>query len=642
MAGMDRSEHRRTRAAQALFEGAFDAAPVGMAMVDATRENRGTLQRVNPALAALVGKTQAELVGRHSLELLHADDREAAGAARAPAPDQPIRTVPRVRRGDGSYAPTEITTTLVRGTDGEVDYLLAVVVDPSAGRLAEDRLRASEERFRTMVESSGEGVWVLDAADRLAFSNPRMAEMLGDVAEGLIGAPAAQLVVEEDVPTLALALKACRAGGRDRRELRLSRAGSGALPVIVSLSPLRSREGHYEGALATVTDISALVAAERERELRHSRLHDRQRLEGIGRLAGGIAHEFNNLLGVILNYAAFLDSELADRPEQLDDLGQIRTAAERAAGLTRQLLTFSRQDLAAPQPVDLSDVVHHAEDLLKPALEAGVDLSIDVAAGPCVVRADRRQIEQVLLNLAINAGEAMPGGGELTIELEPNPPWVVLRVRDTGVGMAADVVARAFEPFFSTKADAQGVGLGLASVYGIVAESQGHVGLESQEGAGTTVTIRLPVLEVAARPGGATVAPLPAGAVLLVDDEPAVRELAARLLRRAGFSVIVCEDPVAALARPELDDGSVQVLLTDLVLPHMTGDQLAALVLERLPAAAVVFMSGYAEADSARDAVRDASVVFVQKPFTADELVDGVRCALARAGGAEPEHVGDE
>jgi signal transduction histidine kinase len=264
-----------------------------------------------------------------------------------------------------------------------------------------------------------------------------------------------------------------------------------------------------------VTDVPDGVAAERQRELERNHVHDLQRLEGVSRLAGATGHELNNLIGVILTYSSFLDAALEDRPNLQADLREITGAAGRSAELTRRLATFSRQNVAVPRRLDLREVVSHAEQLLRPALPANVTLSTVTPTEPCVVQADRHQIDRVLINLALNAGEAMPDGGSLTIELDTptvapegagsdGDRWVTLRVRDTGQGMSDAVAARAFEPFFTTRADALGGGLGLASVYGIVAGHHGHVDIDSREGVGTTVTVRLLEANPAAPPADAT------------------------------------------------------------------------------------------------------------------------------------------
>jgi CheY-like chemotaxis protein len=364
-------------------------------------------------------------------------------------------------------------------------------------------------------------------------------------------------------------------------------------------------------------------------------MHDQQRLEAISRLAGGIGHDFNNLLGVILNFTGFVDAELTARPDLQADLGHIRAAAERAAELTRQLLTYARQEVAAPAVFDLRELLDDAEALLRPALSSGVRLSVTLPDTPCTVLADRHQLEQVLLNLAINAREAMPTGGDLSLVLSTAAGTVDLRVRDTGTGMAEDVIAHAFDPFFTTR-ETPGGGLGLASVYGIIAESHGEVELVSGEGEGTTVGIRLPAVARQDGAEGSLTAISASELVLLVEDEPLVRRMAVRLLENAGFAVIACDDPAEALDQAELLDGTVRVLVTDLSLPGMTGEQLAREIRTRLPAVAVVFMSGYTGDELARNAVRSATSVFLGKPFSGKELVDAVQRSLAVAPGPAP------
>ncbi|MEJ7893559.1 MAG: PAS domain S-box protein [Solirubrobacteraceae bacterium] len=629
------SQEQRLRDAQALFEGAFDAAPVAMAMVDA-RSSRRRLLRANTALAGLLDTTPERLEGVDALELMHPDDREHAQAARPAGADQTIRISPRLMRPDGTPVYTEIATALVRGPGGHVEYMLAVVVDTAARRFAEEGRRASEERFRTMVQSSSEGVCALDVDESLVFVNPRMAEMLADTAENLMGVHASRIVTEEHRRPLQSALDACRAGRRDRREMCVRRGEGGELPVLVSTSPLTLPDGAYGGVLMMVTDISELVAAAQERDLQRSRLYDSQRLEGIGRLAGGIAHDFNNLLGVVLNFAGFLDAELADRPALRQDVGVIRRAAERGADLTRQLLMFSRRETTTPTLLDLRNVIGSAPELLRSVLLADVVLTVVIPVEPCMVVADRNQIEHVLRSVAINACEAMPQGGELRLELAGGTDdadgrrWITLHVRDSGPGMPAAVAERAFEPFFTTKSEPGG-GLGLASVYGIVTDHRGQIEIVGAENEGATIAIRLPEADGPQRhadePGSATTP----GVVLLVEDDVVVRNLATRQLQLAGHSVIACADPREALARGELADGTVGVLLTDLLLPTMTGEQLAREVRERVPGIPVVFMSGYADDDRGRDMAREAGTVFIAKPFTGAELMEGVQRALSGA-----------
>ncbi|KUL41389.1 hypothetical protein ADL15_03815 [Actinoplanes awajinensis subsp. mycoplanecinus] len=379
-----------------------------------------------------------------------------------------------------------------------------------------------------------------------------------------------------------------------------------------------------------------------------------QRLEVLGRLAGGVAHDFNNLLAVILNYAAFVSEELTaacesppDWQQRLHtaqrDVGQIERAAQRATALTHQLLAFARREVAQARVINLDDVVGEVEQLLRRTLGEDVELLIGRSDELWPVLADPGQVEQILVNLAVNARDAMPGGGTLRIDTanitvdtesiaggSPAPAgrYVRLRVGDSGTGTPAEIVAHVFEPFFTTKRDAGGTGLGLATVYGIVTQAEATIAIKSAPGAGTTFTIMLPVTSKAAI-GIAEPAPyyrVPAGeTVLVVEDEEALREVTERIFTRSGYRVITAGDGVAAIALATTHVGEIHLLVTDVVMPRMRGKEVAERVREIRPDIAVLFMSGYAQPVLASQGRLEPGAILVDKPFSSAEL-------LAKAG----------
>ena len=396
-------------------------------------------------------------------------------------------------------------------------------------------------------------------------------------------------------------------------------------------------------ALSAAFERRQLDAA--RRDLEH-RLHQSQRLESLGQLAGGVAHDFNNLLAVILNYASFAAKETIGNDAAQADIAQIQAAAERAAGLTRQLLVFARRETVQPEILDVNSVVAGVHRLLTSTIGEHVMLVVRAAPTLPGVRADRGQLEQLLVNLAVNARDAMADGGTLTIETgcaeldaevarlhtEVRPgSYVELTVTDTGVGMAPDVAARAFEPFFTTKGPGAGTGLGLATVYGIVAETGGSVTLRSEVGAGTTVQVHLPAADA---PAPAPVAQEPprdlsghGGTILVVEDEPALLEVASRILRRNGYSVLAAasgEDALALAADQDFD-----LLLTDSVMPQMSGRVLADHLAGLRPGLPVLFMSGYSEGILGPGRVLNDGVALLQKPFDEPTLLGRVRDILA-------------
>jgi CheY-like chemotaxis protein len=362
-------------------------------------------------------------------------------------------------------------------------------------------------------------------------------------------------------------------------------------------------------------------------------------------LAGGVAHDFNNLLTVILGNAALVDAALATGDPRREEIDQIKIAAERAERLTRQLLAFARKQVIAPVPLDLSEVVRGTQKLLQRVLGEDVRLVTQLAPGLPAVRADPGQLEQVIMNLAVNARDAMPRGGTLTIETRGGPgcaaavdgaaagPWVQLLVRDSGTGMSEEVKAHLFEPFFTTKRPGQGTGLGLATVHGAVGQAGGHVHVESEVGRGTAVTVCLPVTADAAVRAEQPAAGSARGreAVLVVEDDAQVRRVTMRTLERAGYRVVGAGDAAEALDRFREGAVAFDLVVTDVIMPGLSGRALVA-ELERLrPGIRALYVSGYTRDALASRDVADEGIHFLPKPFTPATLLDRVREVLAAA-----------
>jgi PAS domain S-box-containing protein len=474
-----------------------------------------------------------------------------------------------------------------------------------------------EERYRAIVESAPDGVWMLDADDRTSYVNRAMAEMLGVDAGDMVGRSPTEFLAGPMHATLESALDRRRSGVTERYELSFRRPDGTEVITEISATPIFDEDGSYAGSTALVIDTT-------ERRQLEERLQQAQRLETVGQLAGGIAHDFNNILAVILNYAHFVGEQLPEDSPLRDDVGQISRAAARASELTRQLLIFSRRDPATPQTIDVNALVEDTERLLKHTLGEHIRLTSSPCRARCFVRADPAQLEHVMLNLAVNARDAMPEGGSIEIRTrrDEERDRVVISVADDGPGMEPEVVARAFEPFFTTKPKGAGTGLGLATVYGTIAAAGGEVEIESEPGGGTTVHLSLPTAaEPEAEPEAATDA---SGAtILVVDDEDAVRELTRRILTTGGFSCLEAPDAQAALALYSESRDEVDLLLTDVVMPGMSGPELAARVGEGVP---VLFMSGY-PGDAALQLPAGAPPL-LEKPFSAEELLAAVHSAL--------------
>jgi signal transduction histidine kinase len=486
-------------------------------------------------------------------------------------------------------------------------------------------------------ESSQDGILVVDGAGGIVSHNRRFVELWG-LSEELLGRRSEAEVTDwarsqvVDAAAFDGPLKVFKADPAARGQDDLALKDGRRLERYSA--PLLDAEGRCQGRVWYFRDVTALMREAARRQKLEEQLRAAQRMEAVGSLAGGVAHDFNNLLGVILGYATLARDRLEPQHPVRQDLEPVLDAAERGAALTRQLLSFSRQQPLQTQVLDLGQVLGGMEGLLRRLLGAGIDLRVKVEPGLGHVRADRSQLEQVVMNLVVNARDAMPQGGRLTIEaanadldeayvrghagVQPGR-YVVLAVSDSGAGMDEATRARIFEPFFTTKAPGKGTGLGLATVYGVAKQSGGHVWVYSELGQGTVFRVYLPLVEAelsaAAAPAPAPAAPVGAGRrALLVEDEPALRSLFSRQLEGLGFQVSAAEDGAQALALAR-GGPSPDLLLTDMVMPGLGGQALAAELRREFPALKVLYMSGYTEALLDDGAGLEPGASFLQKPF---------------------------
>ncbi len=505
-----------------------------------------------------------------------------------------------------------------------------------------------EELFRkyeTLFEVVPGIVWFMTEEGVLTRINKEGAAMLGYTPADLLGRPYAQLLSPgEDADSAHWAFKERRTGARATRrkivELR-TRAGGARLFEVSSTGaydrPQEDPNKRYWGTLGVGWDIT-------EHALMEEQLQQARKLEAIGRMAGAVAHDFNNLLSVILNNAQFLKGELETSDPRHTDVSEVENAALRAADLTRQLLAFSRKQVVQPEPLNLFDVLGKLEGLLRRLVSENIEVEFTRDSDLSLVKADRSQVEQVVLNLAANARDAMPDGGRLTIQvsdvvldeefaaahLNVSPgPFVMLAVSDTGHGMSPEVRAHLFEPFFTTKEPGRGTGLGMATVYGIVTQAGGHVSVYSEERVGTSVKVYLPVIAeagVETREPATTELRQGSEQVLVVEDEAMVRRLARRILERHGYHVIEAANGQEALE--QWGQRPIDLLVTDMVMPKMSGTELALRLREALPAIKVVYMSGYVGNVITQHKMLEDGSRFLQKPFTAATLLGAIREVL--------------
>lgn len=530
---------------------------------------------------------------------------------------------------------------LIKGKLGRLSSAIERALRERATRVArqeaERALRESEERYRRIIETTNEGVWLLDEVGRTSFVNQRMCDMLGYAASALLGQPLLDFVHEESRGAVHESVFA-EAGGPSRQvEAQLVRSDGRELWVLIDTTP--APEHGAGGALAMVMDISQRKRL--EDQLRHS-----QKMEAVGSLAGGVAHDFNNLLSVIMGYGELIFNELKPGDPLRVDMEQVTIAGSRARDLTKQLLAFSRRQVLEPRVLDLNEVLRGLEPMLRRLLREDIELSLLTASQLDHVFADGGQVEQIVMNLLVNARDAMPAGGKLALEtvnaelsaeyaaahhgVTPGR-YVMLAVSDTGLGMDAATQERIFEPFFTTKGADGGTGLGLSTVFGIVKQSGGHIWVYSEVGRGTTFRIYLPRAE-----GELEEAPRVESAgtlrgtetVLIVEDQEQVRTLMRVILRRYGYNVLEAPNGGEALLICERFTATIHLLVTDVVMPRMSGRELAERLAPLRPNMAVLFVSGYTENAIVHHGVLDAGVAYVQKPITPEAFARSVRALL--------------
>ena len=484
--------------------------------------------------------------------------------------------------------------------------------------LSEETLREQEQKLRAVFDMALDAIYITDDERHFIDVNPAACEYYGVSKRDLIGRKVEDFLPPHRVATLEEDWAQYLEGGPIRAEWE-TRKIDGTIQVAEASARPNFLPGLHIAFLRDITDRKRL-----EVELLNA-----QKLESLGRLAGGVAHDFNNLLTGITGYASLLLERATDDVELRRDLGEIKRAADRAAELTKQLLAFGRRQVLNPRPLDLNAVVAEVGSLLQRLLGDHVELDILAAPKLGTVRADPGQIEQVIVNLVINGRDAMPDGGKLTIRTrDAEDGFVELSVTDTGLGMDEQTRAQVFEPFFTTRE--QGVGLGLASVYGIVQQSGGDVSVESAPGMGSTFTVRLPrVLELVepAAPAPEHTRHPGSETILLVEDEDVVRDLTRRVLERQGYTVLTCADGMQAVALAELNDRRIDLLLTDVVMPGMRGYDVAKRVLGTRPEIKVLYMSGYAE-EALIGQPAFAANALIEKPFAVDALARRVRETL--------------
>ncbi|MGA9392374.1 MAG: PAS domain S-box protein [Candidatus Sulfotelmatobacter sp.] len=635
----------------------LEALPDAIVAVD----RDGTIKQINSQAEELFGYHQGELIGQ-KVEILvpdsyrrqHHEHRENfAGTPRTRRMGADLDLYGR--RRDGSTFPVEISLSPVSTETGV--FVLSAIRDISdRKRIAEELRRANEElhrrtaeqlgeyrsRLASIVDSSEDAILSKDLTGTVTSWNRGAERMYGYTAQEIVGKHISMLAPSDRADEVTKILQKIVEGETvDHYEsVRLTKDGR-QLDVSLSVSPLTNAIGEIVGASVIARDITVQKRAE-------AQLRQSQKMEAIGRLAGGVAHDFNNVLGIINACSEFLRDRIDSAAEASVYVENIRKAIERGTALTRQLLTFSRTSAIRPQILDLNDRLKDIGKLLRPLLGDDIEVLIVSRSMAAVIEADPGQLDQVVVNLAVNARDAMPRGGKFILETGAAQfdeafaaqhqamsagKYVQLAVSDTGHGMDETTVSHIFEPFFTTKAPGKGTGLGLATVYGIVKQSAGHIFVYSEPGHGTTFKIYLPDAEqkigMGSKADTETVSPKQHGkTILLVEDDEIMRNLTRQLLQEHGYTVVEADDGKAALNYLESNRVPIDLLLTDVVMRHMSGPELAERLQTSHPTLKVAYMSGYTGELMANREMLKPGATLLEKPFTRAALLNTVHAML--------------
>jgi PAS domain S-box-containing protein len=597
----------------------------------------------NGRMASMLGYTVEEAIGQ-SIFVFMEESTHAAARERVADRRRGIggRGELAYRRKDGTTLWTSFQATPLFDAGGRFEAVLVVVTDESSERRA-DEMRG---QMAAIVESSGDAILSVRPDGIITTWNAGAATLYQYAAAEMIGQSVFRLVppaaLAEERRLLEAVTRGEPAGPYDTTRTR--KDGS-VVEVAVTLSPVRDARDKVIGVSTIARDLTRQRQTEAALRQSEEQFRQAQRMEAVGRLAGGVAHDFNNLLSVILSYANMALGELKPGDPLRRDMAEISKASERASELTRQLLAFSRQQVLQPRVLDLAETVTAMDGMLQRLLGEDIELTVRPARDLGRVLADPGQIEQVVMNLAVNARDAMPEGGKLTIEMRnveleatyvsahlgaSAGSFVMLAVSDTGAGMDAATRARIFEPFFTTKTIGKGTGLGLATVFGIVQQSGGHVGVYSEPGEGSTFKVYLPRTERSLEPRAREAAAVVGGSetILLVEDEDQVRTVACAILRRHGYRVLEAANGGEAFLVSQDFEGEIHLLLTDVVMPRMSGRKLAEQLSPQRPRMRVLFASGYTDDAVVRHGVLEEGVAFLQKPFKPNALLHKVREVL--------------
>jgi len=605
-------------------------------------DRAGNVTMWNPAAERIFGWSEVEVLGRPPLPAIPVDRRKEYSGLRAAALKGEIiaaREV-RARKKDGSTILASVSISPLRDATGEIRGAMDMLLDITSQKEAEGQLLLQA----TALESAANGVVITDTAGKILWLNPSFTALTGFSAEEATGQAYNILNSGEHPKSFFEQMwKTILAGQVWHGEVANRRKDGTLFTVEQTITPVRNERGDIARFVAIMQDVT-------EKKKLEQQLNQAQKMESVGRLAGGVAHDFNNLLSVIIGYSEILMEHPGFDSHALRLAEEIKRAGGRAATLTRQLLAFSRQQVLEPRVLNLNTIVTDMQKMLRRLIGEDVEIHAKLEGDLGRVKADPGQIEQIIINLAVNARDAMPQGGKLTIETSnveldesyaaQHPPatpgrYVLLAMADTGMGMNREIKARIFEPFFTTKELGKGTGLGLSTVYGIVKQSGGYIWVYSEPGQGSVFKVYLPRVDQPVEPL------LPAElaveslrgteTILVVEDEDTLRTLIRTLLEQSGYTVMEAKSGADALQAAQEHDAAIQLLLTDVIMPGLSGPAVAERLAHTHPKTKVLYMSGYTDTFATDRGLLAGAATLVHKPFTRKDLLRKVREVLGRS-----------
>ncbi len=640
IAGLKKSEEKYRRLFDNAVEGVFQT----------TRDGR--FLSANPSLARILGYSSAGELIEHLQDIkkqhyLNPQDRERFLQIMETSGETSGFEV-QLRKRDGSPIWASIKARAVRNETGDIHHFEGFLEDVTKRKHVENALRESEERYRTILNEMSEGYHEVDLAGNFTFFNEAFLNLFGYSSDDMLGTNYSIYAAEE-----AIAKRIYQTYNRMFRtgvpiqscEWDILRKDGERRTLEFYASMVRNSKGTPRGFRGIVRDITLTRQAEQEREMLQAQLNQAQKMESVGRLAGGVAHDFNNMLGVILGHAELALKKTRNKKNPCSNIEKIQTAARRSADLTKQLLAFARKQIIEPKVLDLNHTLENMLSILRRIIGEDIDLSWVPAGNLLQVKMDPSQVDQILVNLCVNARDAIAGVGRLTIETGmktfdssycKNHPgflpgdFVMLAVSDDGCGMDQEILKNLFEPFFTTKEVGKGTGLGLATIYGIIKQNNGFINVYSEPGKGSTFKIYLPWHHASPEKEASAVhseEPAPTGdeTILLVEDEPGILEMTRTMLEQKGYTVLSAASPAAAVQMGRDCTDRIHLLITDVIMPEMNGRDLAEQIRSLFPDIRVLFMSGYTANVIVHQGMLDKGVDFLQKPFSTNDLALKVR-----------------